>query len=111
MGSHQPKEPRPADSGVTIGLVCSLDCMDFTDTDVETLVHKIEGLDLSPPEQAALSALVAAAEEANDDVAGFGAGPPIGIRMFNVLGVTLGSGEVNAAQQLQPLPIQTKPPV
>ena len=42
---------------------------------------------LSEQEQAALSALVDAAELADGDVAGFGAGFPIGMRMFNVLGV------------------------
>ena len=57
-------------------------------------MNKIEGLDLSPPEQAALSALVAAAEAADDDVAGFGSGLPIGMRMFNVLGVG-GSASTN----------------
>ena len=69
--------------------------MDFSDADAQTLVSKIESLDLSPQEQAALSALLDAAEAGTDDVAGFGSGlpigfahgSPIGTRMFNVLGV------------------------
>ena len=67
--------------------------MDFTDTDVQTLANKIEGLDLSPQEHAALSAVLDVAEAAgDDDVAGFGGGLPIGFRMGKVLGVPRPAG-------------------
>ena len=69
-----------------------LGVMDFNDSHVRSLVAKVEGLALSEQEQAALSALVDAAELADGDVAGFGAGFPIGMRMFNVLGVGSSAG-------------------
>ena len=63
--------------------------MDYTENDVRRLVAKIESLALEPGEQAALDALIAAAEAETDDVAGFGFNPAgsLGIRIGDILAV------------------------
>ncbi len=60
--------------------------MDYTEGDVQRLADKIDGLELSEGEAAALSALLAAAEDSSDDVVGFGVEPgPFRLRIVGIV--------------------------